>query len=201
MADLRFDAFKKINLDEIWQFNGDAYHLAYFGWQRGDESLRPDDMIAYGYIAGFKWAADLLIDCGACPDAEVFPIVFCYRQYLELLLKHFYQTALGDDDVYMDELRRIGHDLHKLWKKAKPFLKDHLKTIGLEKETRKEFVLFFAEVIDKFMDMDATSFNFRYPKDKQLNDSIQEDALYIDLPKLKQTLQAIDNVMFGSYGL
>lgn len=195
------ELFRKIKLDEIWDFDGDAYHAACFGWQRKDESLRVNDLITYGYIEGFKSAADLLVSNGACPDAQIFPVIFCYRQYLELLLKHIYQTGLQDDDSYIAQLQHIGHDLHKLWAKAKPYVKDYLKDIDLEKEVRKDFIAFLETVIDKFMEWDSTSFNFRYPQDKQLHDSIREDSLWINLKKLQRAMKAIDNVMFSAYGL
>jgi hypothetical protein len=41
------------------------------------------------YALGYRTAADALIErvAGMDQDALVYPIVFCYRQYLELLLK------------------------------------------------------------------------------------------------------------------
>lgn len=77
------------------------------------------------------------------PDEDIFPIVFCYRQYWELLLKHLYQAALDDDAIYVTELRHIGHDLNRLWEKAKPYVKQYLKGLDFEKSFEKSVCLFY----------------------------------------------------------
>ena len=78
-------------------------------WPReGDEVFAPADdwwmnaCVNWGggwllYARGYKNAANVLVDCVADDrseaDALVYPIVFCFRQYLELLLKDTVKEA------------------------------------------------------------------------------------------------------------
>ncbi|MCT4563660.1 MAG: hypothetical protein N4A68_05005 [Maledivibacter sp.] len=62
---------------------------AYFGWGEEDAQF-------YVYSEGYKKSGDILIEQGLknndhnLKDKLVFPIIFSYRQYLELIMKHLF---------------------------------------------------------------------------------------------------------------
>ena len=86
----------------------DWYHNACLNWQYDNWEL---------YAAGYKSAGDILvqhvIDTRTERDTLVFPIVFNYRQYLELRCKEIIRVGrmLSDEDA---EFPRT-HNLHALW--------------------------------------------------------------------------------------
>lgn len=98
-------------------------------WPRvGDELFAPADDLwlnaeigalrGESYTIGYKAAGDILVEHVAQHEIEadtlVFPIVFCYRQYLELLLKGVLADARRYYDV--DDPAPSGHSLLVLWK-------------------------------------------------------------------------------------
>lgn len=92
--------------DELFAPAEDVWLNAHIGAFRGDS-----------YTIGYKAAGDALVEHVARheidADTLVFPIVFCYRQYLELLLK----GMLADARTYysIDAAAPIGHSLLVLW--------------------------------------------------------------------------------------
>jgi hypothetical protein len=69
--------------DILFDAGSDWWHNACVGWSR-DQWM--------GYAEGYKLAADLLVqhvvDTRSKQDFLVYPIVFLYRQALEVALKH-----------------------------------------------------------------------------------------------------------------
>jgi hypothetical protein len=93
--------------DELFAPADDGWLNAHFGAFRGES-----------YTIGYKAAGDILVEHVAQHEIEadtlVFPIVFCYRQYLELLLKDVLADARRYYDV--DDPAPKGHSLLVLWK-------------------------------------------------------------------------------------
>ena len=81
-------------------------YLAQYGWQKYLE----EGTFTFGYIFSYKEAADRLVE-QECPDLYILPIMFCYRHYLELLLKNICIEHLGKD--YADFLKTESHSLKK----------------------------------------------------------------------------------------
>ena len=90
-----------------------------------------EDMNAhfYRYIAGYKDAADTLIQQSLekkdnyTLDTFVFPACFLYRQYLELALKDIYLSNVKDSERgKIKTIDECQHDLCKIWSKVKPLI-------------------------------------------------------------------------------
>lgn len=160
----------------------DLNYIAKIGWQRylGDD-------LAFGYIDSYKEAADILVEC-ACPDLLVFPIMFCYRQYLELLLKNIYYKSCSEEQ-YKKFICQVGHNISKIWIKVRPLLKDDLK--------EKEFEI-IDTVIKSFNKLDPTSFTFRYEYDKQMNRNLDED-IHLDVKRIKDTIGKVEEILLFTY--
>ncbi len=91
--------------------NEHKFH-AFLQWQHSP------DIRDYGYITGFRLAAELMFkhikETGFNQDVLVFPFGLCWRHHMELQLKSLtmeLQRYQGEE-VKMPN----GHNLHKLWK-------------------------------------------------------------------------------------
>ncbi len=112
-------------------------------------------------------------------DRVIIPIVFLYRQYLELLLKDLIDTARrveGEGEGYPKH-----HNLGKLWDEAKRLIKNHYKD-----DVPKELD-YVQPCIDEFNDHDPESFSFRYPTDKKGAPTLREIS-HINLRNLYETM-------------
>ncbi len=163
--------------------SGYSDYNAVYGWQK----KLGQNTINFGYINSFKEAADDLVE-KLCPDLYIFPIMFCYRQYLELILKNIYFVNAKDED-YNDFLRKVSHDLLKIWSYVKPILaKDH-------SDSEVDLI---DNVVCLIHEIDPKSYTFRYPKDKKQNDSIQSD-LTINTKNLKKYIDKVDDILRYTY--
>ena len=76
------------------------------------------------YIRGYKKAADILVDHVLLTDSDldtlVYPIVFLYRHYLELLVKNIIEN--GAKYLGIEEKPKTNHHLDTLWSKAKEII-------------------------------------------------------------------------------
>lgn len=110
------------------------------------------------YADGFMRAGDILIDNVRSTyeiNTVIFPILFLYRQYLELSLKE----TIGYG-YYLDEESKqppSGHDLKNLWDQAKACIRKHQSEITApEIENIERLILDFYAI-------DPTSQGSRYP--------------------------------------
>ena len=143
------------------------------------------DIIALGY----KYAADILVEelgkemGQGKQDYLVYPIVYCYRLYLELRLKEIIQIGGYD---YPKE-----HDLLCLWHKALPIMQRSSQFFDTEELVAVE------EKLKEIMDIDTNSEAFRYPSDKKGKPTLQ-GIREIDLENLKQVIDSIATPLEGS---
>lgn len=171
-----------IKSDILEKHNG--VYTAMYGWQKN----LGDDLFTFGYIDSYKSTADLLVDQKR-PDLYIFPMIFCYRQYLELVLKNICYVKMNKSK-YQRLIKEASHSLKKVWDKAITFLKDILNNSQLNDIT---------EIIEFFESIDPNSFNFRYEFDKKLNRSIKEEYFEINTYELKRWMDTIDNYLRFTY--
>lgn len=168
------------------EFISDNIYIASYGWQKfmGDASY------SCGYINSYKEAGDRLVE-QTIPDLYIFPIMFCYRQYLEQVLKNICYKEMDNVD-YKKFIEKASHNLLKIWKEAKKFLK---------RDINKKYIKFIEDVIEIFHSLDPNSFTFRYEFDKKLNRSLNEDELYINTFELMEKINKVDDYLYYTYGL
>lgn len=115
------------------------------------------------YVEGYRLAADHLLDLalseGSKRDFVIYPILFLYRQYLELALKELvvYGQELSDEKVVR---RRDHHRLQDLWAEF-----DRLMTKVSDRSV-DEHVAVIRNTVRQFASLDPTSYLFRYPENK-----------------------------------
>ena len=141
---------------------GEYYEFAHFGWGNVATEF-------HGYMDAYREAADVVLANALASrdisllDTHVYPILFLYRQHVELALKWLYLLSSEDtDEVKSQFLKTAGHDLMEVWEKVKPLL---LKTSS---HTDSERVEAADGYVRQMHDFDTSSFTFRYPIRKDL---------------------------------
>lgn len=139
-------------MDTVWPRSGDRL-FKQGGYRNLGVSILSDTSFA---AVGYKDAADSLVEIPNAQgrnDALVFPIIFCYRQYLELRLKSIAESIR---DFSGEDFRRT-HDLLALWK---PIVRHHDEQIG--EEDAEAFAAVTA-CLSEINALDPRASSFRYP--------------------------------------
>lgn len=147
-----------------------------------------------GYARGYKQAADLIVTkvIEGDPRAStftvsylVFPLVFLYRQYIELRLKEiiFLGSRLNRDSHGFPKHHRI----QELWKHARPYIE---RVCGDSKETLDAT----EACIKEFSDLDHDGMAFRYPADREGKPHLPEWSV-INIRHLAETMQRLGNLL------
>ncbi|MDU4800953.1 MAG: hypothetical protein E6X81_08125 [Clostridium butyricum] len=173
-----------------------SYGVGQIGWQKNvEKSLGIEGLISSGYIMGYKSVADDLVEeCynTALADTYVFPIVFLYRQYIELLLKNIYFKFNSDEQKEkIIFIRKHGHKLSKVWKKVKELME--------ENNYKKSDIQFIESFIKEFEKNDPNSFNFRYFVNKDFTATLPNE-IYVNLLGLKEAIDKVDDILYSTYG-
>ena len=117
----------------------------------------------YVYAEGYRRAADALAEVAAADrgenDALVYPIVFLYRQYLELSFKGMLRDAAFAAGAEPPGI--ASHSLPKVWATLQPLLKD-----ALDQDLKAVEWQILTNCVDQFAKSDPTSQTFRYPVQK-----------------------------------
>lgn len=169
-------------MNQIKSYVPDLSYIATIGWQKN----LSEDYYAFGYIASFKDAGDILVE-QKVPDLFIYPIMFCYRQYLELILKNVYFRRKTTEE-YTDFIKKVSHDLCKSWDNVKLLLINDLK---------KKHIDFIEYVVMYFNKLDPSSYTFRYEYNKEMERNI--DDKYIDTKKVKKSIKKIDDILRYTY--
>ncbi|MFG6510623.1 MULTISPECIES: hypothetical protein [unclassified Sulfitobacter] len=143
---------------------------------------------------GYKRAADLMVEAAAgdnlSRDTLVFPIIFNYRQFLELSLK--YQIATFGPAVGV-EPNWTSHDLAKLWAEFLAIM----ERFGTADPDEVDPVV--ERIILEFAKIDPGSYSYRYPVDRKGN---PVPVAYPDLhlPTLADVMQGVAGYFTGCDG-
>jgi hypothetical protein len=141
---------------------------------------------AYGldlFAGGYKTAADTLVkyvlENNADHDTLVYPIVFLYRQYVELRLKEI----IREGSLLLDEERDFPkiHELDVLWLPVRGIIE---RVWAHEDSDGSHDFQFIDKVLSEFGAIDPKSMSFRYPG---LLAGVEE----INLPHLSQTMDRV----------
>ena len=154
----------------------------------------------YEYTMGYKQAADILAD-----DLEgkhiigdffvVYPIIFLYRHYLELLLKRLCDESsrLLDLPLEMD----VTHDLLRLWNKTLTNLKLIWSDPNAETDEYYESI---TKRLEELSNIDKNSDAFRYPVNKRGHAYETELPYmgYIEIQRVKTIVEGISDFLGGA---
>ncbi len=175
--------------------NGTNYfEFAHIGWGNLNVQIS-------GYLMGYKDSADVLVDYALSSkdirtlDTFIYPIVFLYRQFIELSLKSIILESLNYTQLEKQKIiENYKHDLIKLWEKVKKLFSDY--RIGDTTEDI-EFVNRIQSYIYEFSKNDRYSFDYRYPFDLKV-EKIRNENERISLPNLKDKMNELSGFFEGS---
>jgi hypothetical protein len=147
------------------------------------------------YAVGYREAAEVLVkhvlDTGYHTDFLVYPIMFLYRQYVELRLKEIavLGARLVDATPPPDEVTG-GHALEPLWKFCRVVVEkaDSGPTADLDNAER---------TLDKLTWADPGSFAFRYATNKNGSRSLPKGLTIIDIARVNEVMSGIGNLLDG----
>jgi len=144
------------------------------------------------YAAGYKDAADGLLyalaDRRVSLDSVIYPLVFLYRQGLELQLKLILPLArrLADRAPKDDH----DHRLMPLWRE----LRELAEKLDPQEDDKELSAM--EEFIQQLDDVDPGSFSFRYPTTKKGEVSLPE-LRYINVRQLSEIMDSVFMMMVG----
>jgi hypothetical protein len=196
MADSKGVDFEKLLQNDFrWPSATDQLFAAPVHWGTAAVVAQDTDHRHFFMMEGYKEAADLLAEAAASyrphRDRLLYPVVFCYRHYLELALKYVITThgQLAGVSPNTED-----HDLDKLWPDVRRIIEsvDPDNANGPDVEVMQRCVAEFAKI-------DPGSFTFRYPTSKK-GLPVVVAFEYLDLKQLKETMEGIAN-FFGSLDL
>jgi hypothetical protein len=145
------------------------------------------------YASGYKDAADFLVqraeEMNFGQDTLVYPVIFLYRQYLELEIKDLIRQARRLQDFHGDFPKH--HHIGNLWVECHKLLSQispgdpvaELNEIG--------------RLIAEFSAIDPTSMAFRYPQDKKGNPSLP-GIREINLRNVREVIGKISVILMGA---
>lgn len=119
-------------------------------------------------------------------DSLIFPILFCFRHYLEIMMKDSIRKfGIANKEITSEQ---IGYDkehsLLIIWNKLKKYIYP----------AQTEECLAFEKLINEITQIDNKSFSFRYVYDGTNNiNPIFKDAIEIDLYNLKSVMEKMHN--------
>ncbi|MEN5230805.1 hypothetical protein [Brevundimonas naejangsanensis] len=145
-------------------------------------------------MSGYKRAADLMVAHASTArtdrDTLVFPILFNYRQYIELSLKYLIATYGPAVDV---EAIWRSHDLSVLWARFQAVVQgfDIADDDGADEAVGR--------IVAEFAAVDPGSFSHRYPVDtKGRRIALAFDHLHLTV--LADVMNAVDGYFTGCDG-
>ncbi len=143
------------------------------------------------YADGYKEAADRLYQswCQISSDDLVFPLVFLYRQYIELRLKELLQSVANLLDLPKNW--ECSHNMEDLWRR----LRSRLQSASPEQPERD---FDNAErLILELQARDPISMGFRYPEDKHGKRHL-EDMQHLDVVNFFTAMQQLSAFLDGA---
>jgi hypothetical protein len=153
------------------------------------------------YASGYKLAGNSLIEENAGEfffNVSIYPIIFLYRHYIELRLKQIsiYGNEYFDNPNTTDKKRNDilfrEHKLTALWKLSV----EVIERLFPEEQGKK--LSSMKKLLDRFIEMDNTSFLFRYPIDKYANPNHSMNKRnFISVIRLKEIVNELGAYLDG----
>ena len=187
--------FEEILNEEIrWPKQGDVPFV------RADDPYENANIAEDGFsrlvlmMGGYKLAADTMVERASAESVDrdllVFPIIFNYRQFLELSLK--YLLAMYGPTVGV-EANWSTHDLAALWSEFRVVLENY----GTVDPDKTDPIV--GSIVLEFAKIDPGSYSYRYPVDRQGNPvPLMYNELHLET--LADVMEAVDAYFTGCDG-
>ena len=171
--------------DQVFRDDEDWWHNACLDWFSDTDKWTI-------YANGYKNAGDLLVEYikekQVTQNSLAYPIVFLYRQYIELQMKAIIRDGNQLLDIPIEFPK--DHWIDKLWKQCRKIIEEVWpEAPSVDLEAVEECVLQFSEI-------DYGSAAFRYPTDKSGNPSLP-DLSVINLRNLSEVITRMGSLLDG----
>lgn len=153
---------------------------AIVGWDNQD--------LSHGYAESFYMAGKLMIEKGShFYDYYVYPIMFNYRQYIELALK----DLLIKSQVCFNKSIKVNttHDIETILTLLCEIIDEQDKSFLLPEEIR-HFIL-------KYYNQDKKNDRYRYPYDTKGNLTNSYDHHFINLEVIYNSMELVHEYLYG----
>lgn len=149
------------------------------------------------YARGYHHAAEILIhhiatNSSASLDILIYPLIFLYRQYIELRLKEIY---LINCNILKNPPGELTHNIDDFWKKVRAQLEE------IEPDGPKEPLDEVESIIYNFSDIDKGSATFRYPfkkdKQKKWKPSLESNIIHINVRHFMEKMEIVISLLEG----
>lgn len=147
----------------------------------------------YSIVTGYKSSADRLVD--SITDfgsiTEIYPIMFLYRQFIELYMKSIYKLYIANSNIdYMEYLKRVKHHLIKSFDEIYPLIEEY---VILNNNGDNQILCNKVKKNLKYIsDLDEFGFNFRFSSDLKGN-KIRKSEIEINITEIKNNINEIAN--------
>ncbi|MDB6117207.1 MAG: uncharacterized protein JWO08_988 [Verrucomicrobiaceae bacterium] len=169
------------DLEARWPKDGDRLFIS-SAWAYDAHVIRDPKERFYRLPIGYKRAGDLLIEQAMADVVDrrnvIYPILFCYRQSIELFLKQII-TDFGTPK------EKLNHDLDTLWKQF----------LGIADERSNggsEVLSAVQQIVLDMHEADKKADGFRFATDRKQNPFEFGDR-GIDLANLREVMQGVTN--------
>lgn len=183
-----------LRTDFRWPTEGDAPFVQSENWEQNAYIHRFGHGRIVMMMTGYKMAADLMVAHIALrrhdADALVFPVVFNYRQFIELSLKYLIVTYGHTVGI---AAKWNTHDLKTLWETFLQVLN------GYGHDDTEDTDKVVEHIILEFAKVDPGSFSYRYPVDSKGN-LVALAHQELDLHRLADVMNGLDGYFSGCDG-
>lgn len=172
--------------------------------QKGDALFKPDTDWWYNACLGYSPHDDLLFLTGYRAaavalvqriledrqgrDGLIYPVVFLYRHYLELMLKQI--AAEGSGLLGLEPPDLIGHRVLKLWQICRPIVERIWPDNSADDLDAVEACL------KQLDEKDCSSQSFRYPRSPK-GERLLRGMTHINVRNLSDVLEGVSNLLEG----
>lgn len=160
-------------------------------WHNACLNYCPDalDMYALGYKHAGDFLAQHVIKTRRHQDVLVYPLVFLYRQYLELRLKELIKAG----SLLIDKSQSYPkhHKIDVLWKQCRKILEEAYP------EDCSADLNAVEDCIKQFSEYDPSSTAFRYPTDKKGKKSLP-GLTHINLKNFSEIMENLASLLDGA---
>jgi predicted nucleotidyltransferase len=176
--------------DYSWPEDGDQLFLSNDPME--DAWIHPSSINFVVYADSYKRAADHLVKEAIRKhkeqDSLIYPILFLYRQHIELQMKYiirtWYRRRKNEAPNYMH------HNLERLWQGCREIIEEAWPSGD------SDDVDIVEEVIHELAEADPGSFTFRYPIDTN-DEPVIEEETFIDLRNLYVVMEKTSHFLDG----
>ncbi|WGM47826.1 hypothetical protein KOAAANKH_02711 [Brevundimonas sp. NIBR10] len=177
-----------------WPQAGDRLFTVSPDWDGNATLVKPPHSRMVLMMTGYKRAGDLMVahatDDRGDRDTLVFPILFNYRQFIELSLK--YLIATYGPSVEVEAIWK-SHDLSVLWTRFRTVVEG----FGVADPDGADEAV--GRIVAEFAVVDPGSFSHRYPVDTK-GRPIALALDHVDLVALADVMNTVDDYFTGCDG-